>query len=116
DLYYTVFGLEGLLAFGEDPPPATRHYLEGFGDGASLDLVHLTCLTRCWASVAPGGCTPDLSAAMLRHLETFRSRDGGYAASRDADEGTVYACFLALGAAEDLKAPLPHRDGVLQSI
>ena len=116
DLYYTVFGLEGLLAFGEDPPAATRQYLEAFGDGASLDLVHLTCLTRCWASVAPGGCTPDLSAAILRRLETFRSRDGGYAIGRDADEGTVYASFLALGATEDLKAPLPHRDRVLQSV
>ena len=40
DLYYTVFGLEGLAAL-RAPIDAdrTRAYLRGFGDGAALDFV-----------------------------------------------------------------------------
>jgi prenyltransferase beta subunit len=53
DLYYTVFGLESLLAL-QHPVPAgeTARYLRAFGDGEGLDFVHLTCLARCWAGVA----------------------------------------------------------------
>lgn len=116
DLYYTVFGLEGLLAFQEDPPDATRRYLEGFGDGASLDLVHLSCLARSWASVLPGGAPPERAAEILARLETFRADDGGYVLSRDSDESTVYAAFLALGAVQDLKADVVDRDGLLRSV
>ncbi|MCA1584970.1 MAG: hypothetical protein LC791_09430, partial [Acidobacteria bacterium] len=50
DIYYTVFGLEGLLALREPLPAATSDYLRQFGDGASLDFVHLTCLARAWAT------------------------------------------------------------------
>jgi hypothetical protein len=54
DLYYTVFGLEGLLAL-QAPLPAERviPYLESFGAGESLDFVHLCCLIRCWAALGP---------------------------------------------------------------
>src|SRR5690606_17293265 len=37
DLYYTVFGLEGLVALHVEPPlEAVRKYLRGFGDGEDL--------------------------------------------------------------------------------
>src|SRR5262245_7879007 len=51
DLYYTVFGLEGLIALRADPPAAAVRYLESFGGGSDLDFVHLCCLIRCWANV-----------------------------------------------------------------
>jgi geranylgeranyl transferase type-2 subunit beta len=116
DLYYTVFGLEGLIAFREDPPESTRRYLEAFGEGASLDLVHLSCLARSWASVLPGGAPPETAAGILARLETFRAADGGYVLSRDSDESTVYAAFLALGAVQDLKADVVDPDGLLRSL
>ena len=116
DLYYTVFGLESLLAFREEPPPGARRYLEGFGDGASLDFVHLCSLARCWASVSADGPSPDVTAAILQHLETYRSGDGAYAVSRGEPHGTIYASFLALGAAQDLRADVPNRERLLECV
>jgi len=116
DLYYTVFGLEGLIAL-QEPLPATqvRAYLQALGDGTSLDLVHLACLARCWAAIGR-----DLDGAptraILRRLETFRSGDGAYAPSRHASRGTVYASFLALGAHQDLGAPVPDPDRLLHAL
>src|SRR6267154_2305656 len=62
DLYYTVFGLQGLAAlailtpgpnseFG-DTIARTKRYLESFGRGEGLDFVHLCSLARCWAAVS----------------------------------------------------------------
>lgn len=73
DLYYTVFGLQGLLSV--DAPfdaSAVAGYLRPFGDGEGLDLVHLACLARAWACLcdATGGsagrATPQPSLTGLR--------------------------------------------------
>jgi prenyltransferase beta subunit len=112
DLYYTVFGLEGLLALGEPPPAPTTAYLRGFGDGAGLDFVHLACLARAWGSAADG--PPSGTAdGLLRRLQAFRAADGGFAATTGADAGTAYACFLALAAYEDLRAAVPDAAAML---
>lgn len=84
DLYYTVFALEGLIALQRDIPPGVRGFLESFGDGDDLDLVHLCCLARCWAAVKQPG--PDLAARIRAQW----------------DRGSVYHSFLAWGALEDL--------------
>ena len=84
DLYYTVFALEGLVALQCDPPPGVRGFLESFGDGEDLDLVHLCCLARCWATVKQPG--PDLAPRIRARW----------------DRGSVYHSFLAWGALEDL--------------
>ena len=102
DLYYTVFGLEALLALHQDVPAATADYLRQFGDGGSLDLVHLTCLARAWGIVAPNA-PADVRDAICHRLEQHRSADGGFALNPSAETGTAYACFLALGALEDLR-------------
>jgi prenyltransferase beta subunit len=116
DLYYTVFGLEGMLALGEPIPEPTRAYLEGFGDGASLDFVHLTCLARAWGSVSRSGPPDEAAARIARRLETFRSADGGYAVTANATSGSAYACFLALGAFEELETAVADPVGVLQCL
>ncbi len=119
DLYYTVFGLDGLRAV-EVPNSGTTvqsferaaEFLRSFGDGAELDFVHLCCLARGWAAVS----TPDSTEpcpgpwrnALLRRIEDFRSKDGGYNPGAGADFGTAYGCFLALGAYQDLRAKLPE--------
>ena len=42
DLYYTVFGLEGLFALRADLPiPQVLGYLKSQGAGEQLDFVHL---------------------------------------------------------------------------
>src|SRR5262245_22890240 len=93
DLYYTVFGLEGLTALQEPlPTEPVAGCLRGFGDGAELDFVHLCCLARCWANISR-----DLSlvpvSGILSKLESHRSPGGGF--------GNVYRTFLALNAYQD---------------
>src|SRR5262245_11420737 len=82
DLYYTVFGVEGLLALQMPLPvgPLTK-YLDAFGAGASLDFVHVCCLARARAALAgsQGTTIPDSwKAGVLERVEQFRSVDGGY--------------------------------------
>jgi hypothetical protein len=116
DLYYTVFGLEGLIALQEPiPTERTVPYLRHFDAVRSLDLVHLACLARCWAAVSR-----DLSAVpverILERVESHRTSDGAYALTPDAGHGNAYATFLALGAYEDLQAVLPQRHRLLGAL
>jgi prenyltransferase beta subunit len=116
DLYYTVFGLEAFLALGQPTPEITVSYLQQFGDGASLDFVHLACLARAWGSASCSGLGPDTSAGILRRLESFRSADGGFAVTKHAPAGSAYACFLAMAAFEDLGAVVRDGDRMLRCL
>ena len=115
DLYYTVFGLEGLLAIrtGITIEPM-REYLLQFGAGTNLDFVHLCCLARCWAalsnfdSVALHSLLSKSKTEILQRIELFRSRDGGYHPAPRSEAGTVYGCFLAFGAYQDFRADCPE--------
>ncbi len=102
DLYYTVFGLEGLIALQEPvPAAAVRPYLERFGDGGGLDFVHLTCLARAYAAL-DGTIERGRRRGILDRLGRYRAADGGYAQLAGAATGTAYAAYLALGAHQDL--------------
>jgi prenyltransferase beta subunit len=117
DLYYTVFGLEGLFALRADLPVAqVLGYLKGFGAGPDLDFVHLSCLCRCWAGMPKDEHKHIPVETILSKVESFRSADGGYAQEPGAADGTVYGCFLALGAYQDLGREVPNRGGVLNCI
>jgi hypothetical protein len=106
DLYYTVFGIDGLIALqAELPLEKFRPYVRSFGDGEHLDFVHLCCLAR--ARAAAGLQNEKPSCAIVQRIEQFRSRDGGYNPQQDQVHGTVYACFLAFGAYQDLGRELP---------
>ena len=115
DLYYTVFGIESLIALGasvnRDP---VSGYLDGFADGKSLDLVHLACLARCRANVLQA--EHELNEKIAHRLEFHRCADGGYSNSMGAKSGTAYACFLALGAYQDLKLEIPNPAGLIECI
>jgi prenyltransferase beta subunit len=115
DLYYTVFGLEGLIAL-QQPLPAERvtAYLRAF-DPRRLDFVHLTCLARCWAAVSRDASHAPV-AEILARIEAHRSRDGGYAQGEGADHGSVYAAFLGLGAYQDLGASLPEPQRLVAAV
>jgi hypothetical protein len=116
DLYYTVFGLQCLLALGEDLPAATAAYLRSFADPRGLDFVHAACLARCWALVRPEGAPAETCAALAEHIQTFRSADGGYTVFAGADSGSAYGAFLALGAFQDLGAEPPDPDALAASV
>ncbi len=106
DLYYTVFALEILAALDAQMPVGRiAAYLDGFGDGQSLDLVHLASLARCRAALDEAAATqPDRKTvgAMAAMVEQFRSADGAFSIKAGADAGDVYGCFMAVGALEDL--------------
>jgi prenyltransferase beta subunit len=108
DLYYTVFGIEALVALRQDLPAASLGaYLRSFGDGSGLDLVHAACLARAWASLPPAFRDDAPADALAARIAAHRSDDGGFAPRPGASDGTAYALFLAVGALQDLGRPLP---------
>ena len=117
DLYYTVFAMEGLLALRADLPAASiANYLRGFGDGAELDFVHLSCLARGWADLPPALRGDAPRGALLRQLDAYRSGDGGFNTQPGEARGTIYGCFLAVGAYQDLDAEIPDPGGVARCV
>lgn len=117
DLYYTVFGLEGLAALRAPArPDDTRAYLTTFGDGSSLDFVHLSCLARCWANLPEGLPPDDVRERMIARVATFRSADGGFSTEPGDEIGSAYGAFVAMGAYQDLRAPVPDPDGLARSL
>lgn len=116
DLYYTVFGLEALRALREPVPPQASEYLRTFGSGEGLDLVHLTCLARAWRTAVDAGPPGEIARRIRARLETFRSGDGGYATTVGAECASVYGCFIAVGAIQDLGAELSRPEAVAASL
>jgi len=117
DLYYTVFGLESLLALRDEPPvDRIREFLEGFGDGEGLDFVHLTCLARSWASLPGAYLAKEKATRLIDRIEAHRAADGGYHARRGSNTGAVYHAFLALGAYQDLGAEPPDSVALVASL
>ena len=115
DLYYTVFGIDGLIALQAAPPVGRLSaYLRQFGSGEGLDFVHFCCLARGWAAVSylsqqcSEGRPAGLEDALLKRLENHRTPDGGFHPLPAGDYGTAYGCYLALGAYQDLRADLPE--------
>jgi hypothetical protein len=115
DLYYTIFALAGAQAMDAPiPVEKTRQWLGSFGDGATLDFVHVGALARCWA--ATGGAEKGLARSILARLEKFRQADGGYNSNSGAGFGTAYDAFVALGAYEDLSATPPNSIELIRSL
>lgn len=117
DLYYTVFGLQSLFAIGAElPTGAVLQFLKTFRGGERLDFVHAACLARCWAMMPKGELDAPTRAALLARIESHRAADGGYHASPGAPYGTAYHAFLALGACQDLGAPVPDEAALAASL
>jgi len=115
DLYYTVFGLEGLLALQQPLPVDDLYrYVKPFGNGDDLDFVHLTCLARCW-SILPAALQGEMpSAAILSRIETHRTDDGGYDTLPGKSHGSLYGSFMACGAYQDLRQPIPDAERLIE--
>jgi len=142
DLYYTVFGLDALTAL-QQPIDAdrVRSFLQKFGDGSSLDFVHLCALARCRAALTErgrsrpqhaddgksdrniptpstqgGAAGKDIRAPMLARLASFRARDGGFHPKPGSAHGTAYGAFLAVAAYQDLGASIPEPMELVRSL
>lgn len=103
DLYYTVFGLEGLMALQKTPPlDLTRTWLGQFGDGEGLDFVHLCCLARCWAGIGLNDFPETSRIKLAERIETYRTPDGGYHQAPARKNGSAYGCLIAWGGYQDL--------------
>ena len=104
DLYYTVFGIDSLVALqSELPTGAIADYLTTFGDGDDLDTVHLTSLARCWAAIDDDKQVRRLAPKVTQRLNAEPRR-------------SVYDCFLAVGAAQDVGAELPPAADIAASL
>jgi len=117
DLYYTVLGLDALMGL-QQPIDAerVRGYAQAFGDGASLDFVHLCALARRWSAIGTGVVPLEVSAALANRLAIFRSRDGGFHPKPNSARGTAYGAFLGLAAYQDLSTPLPEPMELVRSL
>jgi prenyltransferase beta subunit len=121
DLYYTIFALAGLQAMQAesvlgDGIRKAEKWVSGFGDGASLDFVHLSALARCRAALGLGDAPAGVTEALLRRIEAHRARDGGYDSDRGAEHGNAYGCFVALGAYQDQGRELPEALRMVQCL
>ena len=113
DLYYTVFGIEGLLALQQElPKPLIAAWLQRFGDGDGLDFVHLCCLARCWSALDSKALTDEQRHGIAARVESYRTPGGGFHPAKDRTQGSAYGCLLAAAAYEDLTLPLPQLDAV----
>ncbi len=116
DLYYTAFALDCLIALEQElPVQRVRPYLEQFGGGLDLDLVHKACLVRCWKALGVGWPNAEFQGAMIEDLENHRCTDGGYSMMTKQPQGTLYHAFLALGIYQDFGVEIPNKAALLAS-
>lgn len=117
DLYYTLFGMECLLALGNSFPfEKIEEYLNRFKDGDGLDFVHLSCLARCLAKLPDSKKHFNTTQAILQKLELYRSSNGGYRLSLDAAHDSIYASFLAFLAHEDTGVGIRNPGSLIRCI
>lgn len=113
DLYYTVFGLEGMLALQRPlQVEASVGWLSRFGSGEGMDFVHLCCLARCWAAIKHAGVGDEQRHELAARIEAHAAREGGYHVAKAREWGSAYGCLLAAAAYEDIGLTMPGADRV----
>lgn len=116
DLYYTVFGLEGLVALSVEPDTrALGRALRSQAVKPAEDFVHLCCRARVWAMI-DGGAPAEVKRGLAERLARHRAADGGFNPTPGAEHGTAYGCYLALGAHQDLGVELPATAGLVECL
>ena len=117
DLYYTVFGLEGLVALRAPiAPDRTRAYLTGVRRRRGARLRPSELPGALLGQPARRRAAGRRAAAHARAPRDVPRADGGFATDPDGDEGSAYGAFVALGAYQDLRAPVPDSDALMAQL
>lgn len=117
DIYYSVFGLEAMLALQVQPPVGNvADYLQTFANPESLDFVHACSLARCGAALEKNFFNGEVRQLLVRRISAFRTPDGGFHGTPGRAHGSVYGALLAWGALSDLDSPLSEPERLLHSL
>jgi prenyltransferase beta subunit len=118
DLYYTVFGLEGLSALQVSIPKADalRSWIVAEAQNSRLDFVHLCSLVRSAASLGNNVFTEEERRGLVERIEAYRTPDGGYHGTPGKSQGSAYGCLLAWGSYADLSLELPDTGSLIACI
>jgi prenyltransferase beta subunit len=113
DLYYTVFGNDILTAFNKNPQYSVSGYISSVKTKHDSDFINLCSYISLLTSFKNGESFSADDIAVLKNLlETFRTKDGGYSVKKDNPHGSVYGCFLAHAAYENLGIIQPDMDKI----
>jgi len=114
DLYYTMFGVEAMVAVcPEFSCQRAAEFLHQFEDKLdSMEMVDVACYFRSMVDVSDDFSFSNAGC----FLEAFSTSDGGYNIDRSAEKGTAYGCFLALGAFQDSGLEVPCAEGLIECI
>ncbi len=117
DLYFGFFGLESAEVIGAKIDYFKwQKYLKSFDQIQDLDLVHLSCLIRCWANLPQTMFVDNLKDRLADGLEKFRSKDGAFNTQVNQEYGTAYACFVALDSFDNLERPIIKEEALVTCI
>jgi len=117
DLYYSVFGLDCMVALSEGiPDDLFRDFLDRQGDERPQGLIDLSSLARCWSAIRPRGVPAPIACPLENSLLSLRGSDGGFRASLDDAKSSIYATFLAAGALQDLGRPVPDTGAIIDFV
>jgi len=122
DLYYTMFGIDCLSSLGSTPNFPLYNYVKSYESLSSLDFVHICSYIQLISSLSKydlnieGFDNPERREFFRKKIEEYLSADGGYNVVKDSKTGSVYGCFLAVSAYEELNLPIPNVDGILECL
>lgn len=117
DLYYSLFAGQVLASLEDhEPLQALADYLDQFACGEELDLVHLSCLARCWAVALKRPVEGEFRNEVVSRIRAHRSGDGGYGLIPGCRQGSAYGCFLAAGTLADLDEPIEQPELLIDFI
>ena len=115
DLYYTVFAMKLLLLLNAELPVGSiKRYLQSFDGGEELDLVHLSCLARCWANLPDKELSQETRRKILDRISSCRTGLEGFANQPGDRKTSIYSSFMAFSAFQDLDEEMPDRDALTE--
>lgn len=112
DLYYTVFGVDCLVALNSSPQFHLDKFISCFDSFERLDFVHLCSFIHLVSTALSFNFFSNPTElkerftenipAIRKLLESYRSDDGGYSVNKNSKIGSIYGCFLAVSAFEEI--------------
>ncbi len=91
-------------------------FLERVTPIESLSLVHVCCTGAMLGEFADAISRTRPATQMVRHIESFRSSDGGYNTIAGSSRGTVYGCFLAAAGYGDAARQITNPKSLIDCI